>query len=207
MTTYNWPTAGKAFTPKTSELGPRPNQRASISSLSGAVQTTSLPGARWFARLGFPEHSYLERSALEGLLNRLSGMEHRLSLWDHRRPVPNGTCNLTGVTASAAAQFATSIVLNGCGNTRTLLAGDWFRVVIGSLFQLVQVSADATSSAGGVMTVEFRQMLRGAVAGGSAVVLDKPTALFILRDDDLVVPYGPSNLCPEFSVQLLEVFA
>jgi hypothetical protein len=75
--------------------------------------------------------------------------------------------------------------------------------------QLVQVVADFTATAGGVMTLTdgIRPMLRGSVAGASAVTLTRPSALFIVADDNLVIPYGPKDLCPEFTLQLREVFA
>jgi hypothetical protein len=159
--------------------------------------------------LDFPPHTYIERAQLEGFLTRLSGKEHRLSLWDHRRPTPRGTCNTGGVTASAAAQFASTVVLNGCGNSTTLLQGDWIGVTTSTGAQLLQVTADFTATVGGVMTLTdgVRPMLRGSVAGASAVVLTRPSALFIVDDDQLVIPYGPQNLCPDFTLQLREVFS
>ena len=208
MTTYTWPGSG-AFRQTLASVGFVQNQRISTSTLNGAVQTTGLPGARLRQTVTFPLQTAANRAQLEALLNRLSGAEHRLSLWDLVRPVPRGTCNRTGVTASAAAQFATSIVLNGCGANATLLAGDWFRVAVGSLQQVVQASADATANGSGVMTVEFRAMLRGAVAGSSAVVLDKPTALYIVppADGGLMVPRIVGGVGPEFTVDFLEMFS
>lgn len=209
MTIYAWPTSGKPFTPIRSSVGSRPNQRVSVSTLNGATQSVSLPGARWVAMLDFPVHTYPERSQLEGFLNRLSGMEHRLSLWDHRRPTPRGTCSVGGVTASAAAQFATTVVLNGCGVSTTLLQGDWIGLTTSTGAQVVQVTADFTATAGGVMSLTdgIRPMLRGSVAGASAVVLTRPSSLFLIEDEQLVIPYGPQNLCPEFTLQLMEVFS
>lgn len=159
--------------------------------------------------LDFPEHTYIERAQIEGFLTRFAGREHRLSLWDHRRPTPRGTCNVGGVTASAAAQFATTIVLNGCGVSTTLLQGDWFSVLTSTGTQLLQVTTDFTATAGGVMTLTdgVRQMLRGSVAGAAAVTLTRPSALFLIDDDQLTVPYGSQNLCPGFTLQLLEVFS
>lgn len=210
MTTYAWPSTGDAFMHASAAIGyVQQNQRLSVSTLNGAVQSTSLPGARLRQLISFPQHSYAVRAPLEALLNRLSGVEHRLSLWDLSRPVPRGTCNLSGVTVSTlASQFATTLLLAGCGNTTTLLAGDWLRVTTSTGAQLVQVMADATASAGGAMTVEVRAMLRGSVAAASAVVLDKPTALYLLREDDgLMVPRGAANNCPEFTAQFIETFA
>lgn len=207
MTTYTWPTSGTAFRAASMSWAQRHNSRVAVSSLNGATQTTSLPGMRWGLTIGFPPQSYAERAQVEAFFSRLSGLEHRARLHDLSRPQRRGTCALTGVTASAAAQFATGLTLNNCGASTTLLAGDWLSLPTASGTQLLQVVADATASAGGVMAVETRAMLRGAVAAGAAVTLDKPGALFILADAQLDIPRGGSNLCPPWSVTLTEVFA
>lgn len=208
MTTYSWPTTlAHPWLPKAQSWRQTHNNRVSVSSLSGATQTISLPGARWGVTLEWPDHSYAERASLEGFISRLSGREHRLSLWDLTRPQRRGTCNLTGVTASAAAQFATAMTLNGCGVSTTLKAGDWFAITTSTGSQLLQVVADATANASGVMAVEVRQMLRGSVSASAAVTLDRPAALFILTNPDFVIPRGGSNRCPGFLLDFVEVFA
>lgn len=207
MSTYTWPTSGKAFYLEGITISQRHNHRMSTSPLNGAIQTISLPGMRWGASLDFPKQTYAERAELEGWLSRLSGMEHRLALWDISRPVPRGNCNVSGVTASAASQFATSLTLNGCGASTTLKSGDWFKVPTATGAQLLQAAADATANGSGVATVEVRAMLRGAVSGGAAVTLDKPTALYILAQPEFGVPRGGAGICPPFSLELIEVFA
>lgn len=210
MTTYAWPGTGGAFRQASASIGFVQNQRISISTLSGAVQTASLPGARLRQLITFPLQASALRASLEGFLNRLSGMEHRVSLWDVARPRPRGTCNLSGVTCSGgAAQFATTMSLAGCGASTTLLAGDWLRVPLSTgLFQVLQVSADAQANGSGVMAIEFRAMLRASVAAAAAVVLDKPAALYVLREEDgLMLPRGVLGHGPEFTAQFIEVFS
>lgn len=209
MTTYTWPNTGGSFTMAALSLGFVHNQKMSVSSLNGAQQTVSLPGARLRLQATFPLQSYATRAPLEGFLNRLSGMEHRMAFYDLARPVPRGTCNVGGVTVSTlAAQFATSLVLTGCGASTTLLAGDWIKVTTSTGAQVVQVVADATASGGGVMTVEVRAMLRGSVAAASAVVLTQPTALYVLTESQgLFVPRAPGSIAPQFDAEFIEVFA
>ncbi len=205
MTTYTWPTTNKALLPQAQRWRQLHNNRASTSALSGYTQTLSLPGARWGLSMEFPAHTSVERRQLEGMLTRLSGMEHRALLVDFARLVPRGSCNLTGVTLGAnAAQFATSLVLAGCGASTTLLAGDWLGLSNG---QRVQVVADASANGGGAMTVEVRHPLRAALSSGAALVLDKPASLFILSEPTLDVPWGAANICPAFNVDFIEVFA
>ncbi len=207
MAIYTWPTGGRAFALTALTISQHHNQRANRSELSGAIQTVSLPGMRWGASLDFPVHTWDERADLEGFLTQLSGMEHRLELWDLARAQPRGTCNTAGVTASAAAQFASALTLNGCGANATLKAGDWLKLTTASGAQLLQVAADATANGSGVMTAQVRAMLRGAVTVGAAVTLTRASALFVLTEPTLGIPRGGGNTCPAFSIELIEAFA
>ncbi len=203
MAVYDWPD-DQTLSPREMTLGQRHNDRAKISSHNGSVQTTSLPGARWRWVLQWPNQAQATRLRLEGVLDKLSGLEHRLRLWDIKRPRPRGTCNISGVTLStAAAQFATTLVLAGCGASRTLLAGDWINP---GGFQLVRVVDDAVANGSGVMTVSVRHPLRYAIAAGASVVVEKPTSLFILESSDLAYPRQPGAVEPEMQVQMMEAW-
>jgi hypothetical protein len=206
MTTYAWP-AGEAFRPQRMEWGQIHNQRVSTSPLSGYTQTLSVPGMRWMVRMDFPVQTPAVRAQLEAFLTKLSGMEHRVQLWDFghgaRTGVPAGTINRTGVTVSGtAAQFATTMNLTGAGGTNTLLAGDKFSVN----GQLLTVVDDATAAAGNITGLNFRPMLRAAAVGGSAVTLIKPTALFVLNTTQLSFGRSPAVTEP-LSCEFIEVFA
>lgn len=205
MTIYAWPTT-RAFLPHTAQLRVIDNlQRTSESPLSGYTQTLSMPGARWGWDFDFGAHDQASRAKVEAYLLRLSGREHRVRLWDFKQPRPRGTINLGAVSlGAAAAQFATTLPLSGCGAGKTLLAGDWLAVATG---QLVRVVADAVADAGGLMTVEIRPMLRLALSSVSAVTLDSPTALFVRTEAGLTLPRSAGDAVPGFSVGFAEVFA
>lgn len=378
MTVYTWPDT-RAFQPQGQELRVVDNtQRTVESALSGYVQTSAMPGARWAWAFDMAPDSWADRAAVEAFLIRLSGRQHRTRIWDMRNPRPRGNIALTGVTlGAAAAQFATSLTLAGCrganavlggsfetdanadgladgwarysngvtgalsaslegtavehgaysqqcvaaglggGSTdrngvlqsgarvshmaggtvtlhatvagtaattlrlyaawkdsggtptggdifadlvasggvqtitvsglcpaaaatadiyayqlqgtggpcvflvdglrlvagasagsypgpATLLAGDWMGLTGG---QLVRVVAGATANDAGAMTVEVRHMLRAAVASGTAVTLDKPTALFVRTEAGLAMPRQPGLVDPGMSVEFVEVFA
>ena len=211
MSTYTWPdpTSAVAYAVTSQVWTLANNQRMAVSPLSGAVQTVGLPGARWKVTQEFPQHTYVERARLEAILLLCGGVEHRMKLWDFSRPAPRGTINLTGVTMSAAAQFANTVTLNGCGNATTLRAGDWIGVTTSAGFQCVQVmDGTATATSGGVMSsVTVRPALRGSVTAGAAVTLDKPMPLFVMSAPELAIPRGGSNICPPFSVDFIEVFS
>lgn len=204
MTIYTWPTTRAAVPREAQWHIVDPLQRSNTSPLSGYTQTVSMPGAKWGWTLEFGGQRSDVRQEVEAFLLRLSGMEHRVALWDLKRPRPRGTCNLAGVTlAATAAQFATTLQLAGCGSGRTLLAGDWLGLATG---QLVRVVASATADGSGAMTVEVRHMLRQAASAGSAVTLDKPTALYIRTEASLTMPRQPGRAEPGFSVGFEEVF-
>ena len=183
MTTYAWP-ATSHFIPESQVLQIFTNQEVHVSPESGYTQVQDNPGAKWGWDLGFSVLDPAELAEIEAYHIRLNGMQHVVSLYDFFRSVPRGTINLSGVTTSGiTAQFATTCTLANCGANKTLLAGDWFK--IGT--QLVMAAADATANGSGVMTVEFRHMLRAQVGAGSAVVLDKPTSTFRMADRNLSI--------------------
>lgn len=200
MSTYDWPTA-RAFQPREMALVVRHNQAQSVSALSGYTQTLSRPGARWGWRMQFSSNTLEERRQVEGYVLRLAGREHLVRLWDMRYPRPAGNCNLAGVTvASAAAAFARSMAIQGCGAGRQLLAGDWFSVN----GQLLRMAADATANGSGQMTIYFEHMLRAAVSPGAALVLDKPTSNYSLAASELEFPRIPGLSSAPFSLEFTE---
>ena len=204
MTTY---AVTSAWAAAHAELIQQHNSKSFQSSLNGSVQTGSLPGARWGWNITFPEQNIAVRSRIEALLTKLSGREHRLQLHDLSKPTPRGTINLSGVTAGAAAQFVSTMVLAGCGNTKTLLEGDWISVVTTGGVQIVMVTDDSTSDAGGNMSVNFRHPLRAAVSGGATVVTNAPVGLFVLSSPELSFPREAGFKCPQFSISFGEVFS
>ena len=202
MTTYTWPTG---YVPQTAALRTINNNRSNMAAESGVTQTVNRPGSRWGWSITMPPLSNDRRAAFEGFLARLGGMEHRVSVYDWQRPRPRGTCNTSGVTVSVTASaFATSVVLTGCGASKTLLAGDWIKFATG---QLCMVAADATANGSGVMTIEIRHALRAQVTSASAVTLVQPTALYILTESTLEMARQPGPVQPALGFDLVEVFA
>jgi hypothetical protein len=191
------------------ELGKLSATAELTSPINGSVYATGRLGDRWAVSVVFKANqTYAQRAVVEAFLLKLNGGEHKVSLWDFARDAPRGTVNTSGVTVStAAAQFADTITLAGMGATKTLLEGDWFRLVTATGNQLVMCTADVTSTAGGTATVSFTPRLRGAVAAASAVTLFAPTATFMLEPGQkLMSPRNPQGTCPEWGVNFVEVF-
>jgi len=200
---YAWP-AG--YVPATSRLVTQSNQGVSVSPLSGYVQTNTHPGSRWGWAIDMPAMLTASAAAFEAFIVKLQGREHRVQIYDFKRPAPRGTCNLSGVTVlSSASQFATSVVLTGCGASKTLLAGDWLSFAASG--QLCMVTDNATANGSGVMTVTIRHALRTSLSSGSGVQLDKPTALYILSDSRQEFMRSPGRTMPGMSFEFTEVFA
>jgi len=195
MTVYAWPFK-QGFIPEQMNWGAESRTISTESVLSGAIQTSGVPGKRWKVGMNIPASAYQDRAVrmeLEGFLDRLGGKEHRVTLWHMGRKgiggygYPKGTINQTGVTVSTTAnQFATSIVLTGCGANTTLKAGDFFSVN----GQLIMNPSDATADGSGVMTLPMITRLRMTAAATATVTLQRPTATFVLDSNTWTSGYG-----------------
>lgn len=130
MSIYDWPDnttdAGRILRPIGMRWGQRVNSRTSTSSLTGATQTTTLPGSRWTLSVDWPAQTWDDRAVVEAFLMRLAGQQNRVRAWDFARPQPRGTIATSGVTLGAAgAQFSSTLQLANC-RTDNLLLGAGF---------------------------------------------------------------------------------
>lgn len=200
MTTYAWP-SGREFHPVGFTWGVRDNSRSFVSELSGAMQTMGLPGTRWAVLMEFSNRTPDERARVEGFLARVR-QQHRIEMHRLDRPRPIGTINLAGVTLAApASAFASSISLAGCGAGSTIQAGS----MLGLGSQLLMVAQDAVADGAGAMTVHLTHMLRAAHTSGASVVLNKPTAQWILKTGDIDFARYKTLATP-LVVELMEAF-
>jgi hypothetical protein len=194
MTVYAWPLTD-GFVPEHFEFGGDPATLSEESVLNGGIQTSNVPGKRWTLSMVHPPALHDgTRAAIEGFLDRLNGQEHSVQFWHMQRKgiggwgYPRGTINQTGVTVKTnAAQFALAIEITGCGNAKTLAAGDMLSVN----GQLIMNPVELISSAGGDLTVPVSGMLRASALAGAAVTLVRPTAKFILSTPKWRSAYKP----------------
>lgn len=148
---------------------------------NAASQTAIFGPARWTCSLVSEERipNMAEAAAWRTLVLALNGRVNQLAVYDLLNPVPRGTAR-GAWTAAAAELGATSLQINmGPGQAgKTLLQGDFIGVNQDALHrQLLHVQADAVANGAGVITVAFMPPLVRDVAGGSAVVWDRPTCL------------------------------
>jgi len=154
------------------------NTQVTKSTFDGSVQTSELPGAKWHVSLTFPKQEPAAGRVLVAFLASLRGEAGRFYLHDHTLPTPRGTISGTPVV-SGAAQIGASIMTSGW--TGTLLAGD----MIGIGGELKMVTADVTGAGTTPVAVSFEPPLRNSPANGSAIVTNKPTAVFKLTGDNM----------------------
>lgn len=149
------------------------NQRVSAAPFGGSEQAVDLLNDRWLFSLELPPNNYANSAALEAFVAALRGQTNTANLYHLARPVPRGTMRGTLTLNAAAAQGASSIVVTGgVGQaSTTLLAGDLLGV--GGL--LLQVAADATANASGVITLSLVNRLRTALSSAAAVTWNQPT--------------------------------
>jgi hypothetical protein len=196
MAVFTWPSSGRGF--HAEEYVEEPEWDVEITfARNGRITTRSLPGMRWVATMKFADESMSElvsRRQLEAFLMKLRGGANRLAVWHLLTPAPLGTMRGTPVLASTAAAGAFSCTVTGEDGT-TLLRGD--RIGLGG--QRVMVTADAAIDG----VVEFEPALRNAVSGGTAVIWDKPTTTYVLRNPKLALPVRADKL-PGFAIELVE---
>lgn len=115
---------------------------------------------------------------------------------------PSGVSLWGGVAAGASF-----LILRGFNiGVEALLPGDKFTIG-GELKMVTAVSANGTTGVYGHVGVNFEPPLRAAVADGSAITLDKPTARFMLANPDWgmdMVGQFPDSASLE--LDLVEVF-
>jgi hypothetical protein len=148
---------------------------------TGASQVTVLAPPRRTCSLVSEERIPVlaQAAAWRSLIHALDGQVNQLAVFDLLQPAPRGTARGAWTSVATAAGATTlSINMGEDQANKTLLQGDWIGVNQGAVYrQLLHVQADAIANAAGLIAVSFKPALRVAVAGGVAVVWDRPTCL------------------------------
>lgn len=153
------------------------------SPLTGAVQTIGMPGTRWKMRISW-DNTVLtpaEAGIVKAGLAKLRGMANRVRVWNLAHPAPRGTA-LGNPYVFGAEQAGSQLVTAGwpASSTGLLLPGD----MIGVGGELKMVTDQVDSDANGRATVHFEPELRTSPSNGSALVLSRPTAVFISSQNE-----------------------
>jgi len=200
MANYNYPT-DRIFIPRSIIWSFRDNARVFESQLSGAIQSTSVPGTRWACSLIFDNHLPEDRAQIEGFFS-LIRRQNRIVMHRLDRPKALGTINSGGVLLnSALAQFGSIAVLKNCGANKLLKAGS----MLGIGSQLFMTAFDAISDGSGIMTVTLSIPSRLTHGADTAVTLDKPTAKWMYNSNGADFARSGQVATP-LTIDLVEVF-
>lgn len=200
MANYNYPT-DRIFIPRSIIWSFRDNARVFESQLSGAIQSTSVPGTRWACSLIFDNHLPEDRAQIEGFFS-LIRRQNRIVMHRLDRPKALGTINSGGVLLnSILAQFGSVAVLKNCGANKLLKAGS----MIGIGSQLFMTAFDAVSDGSGIMSVTLSIPSRASYTTNTAVTLDKPTAKWMYNSNGADFARSGQVATP-LTVDLVEVF-
>lgn len=197
MTTFAWP---PGWMPQTLAIALVPNLRTHQSPYTMDTQVIDLVASRWRMTFTMPEGKQATGPQYEAFFNALHGRANRVTLSHFLRPVPRGT--LRGGRLSLGVnvlQGANSINFGTDYPGATLLAGD----IVGMGGELLMVAADSTVGVDAYVTVPLVNRVRVARAVGFSLVLDHPTATFMMTSDVVPIQYGPGKR-DAFQVEFIE---
>jgi len=171
----DWPLA---LRPRTVEWGLAQSQASGRSAFDNSVQAVTLGAPRWVCSITTGTLRHDEVPAWEALIDQLDGAVNRVRLWDWRREGPLGPA--TGTPTVRVAALGNTLQTQGWAASVAglLRAGSYFGLGVGG--ELKRLVADASSDALGRATLSFRPPLRAMPVVGTALVLVRPTAKFVL---------------------------
>jgi hypothetical protein len=180
MPTIAWP-ATPAMRPESVEWSPAVlPEFISTSVFNQATQSAVLGAAYYVVKVTIGPRRRSEVPAWEAFIALFSDSRNRVQLWDWRWEAPRGLG--TGAPlVNGVGQTGPSIATDGWPATTAglLLPGDY----VGLSGQLRRVVAQVDSNGAGQATLTLDQPVRASPADNSAVVLVKPTSLFICTTD------------------------
>jgi hypothetical protein len=179
MTILTWPTLSRSGPPLL-DWSLISNTQSFASPLSGAVQTVEMPGARWAFAFSLNSLDAADAALWRAFMARLRGQSGRFYMWNMARQTPRGAATGAPVV-NGAGQTGTTVITSGWTPSVAgiLKAGDF----IGIGGELKMVVADATSDGAGAATLTIEPPLRASPPHASAIITQRPTAIFKLDED------------------------
>ena len=225
---YQWPAT---WAPNVFEMRVLPNAFTFTSTYSKTTQTIDFLGERWTVRIDLaPDSDPVLGAAREAFFDRLRGPVNLISVWNLRRPIPQGTLR---DTAGGNAQWKTNTGANATWQTSvpsaatwsyigptlfsamaqlsnilpicttpgtTVLAGD--QIGVGQLFRAM---ANATADATGLLAVEVLPRARTTIPISSTIICTKPTANFMLKSPAVPIVWHP-GMFDGATLELIEAY-
>lgn len=166
------------------------------------VQTLSLPGTFWHARLTFANLTRDKGQVMFAFVAEMQGMAGRVKLHDHAFVNP---AYASAPYVVGAGQVGRSLNIAGCAQGPFLPSGAYLQ--IGE--QLVVLTQAAAAGANGLCTLKFQPALRASPANGLPIIFNKPQAtMMFINDEQGMRRSSKTRVLSEFSLEFVEdVFA
>lgn len=167
----------------TSRFGIEWNTQTFTSPFTKAVQRVALGGARWTWTFSLPAMRRDRAAAWKQFADQLEGAANTFYGFDPDGVTPRGPARGTPLV-NGAGQTGSTLAIDGCAaNLLFLKAGDYFAVN----GEYKRATADATANGSGQATLYFKPALRNSPADNAAIVVDRPTCVMALADDQQAI--------------------
>lgn len=150
----------------------------SRSPFTGEPRVMDWGGRAWIFQLTFAINNLTMGPQWEAFFLRLKGKYGTFYFGDPKRRSPRGTMTGTPLV-NGVRQSGESLILDGAGNTKTLLAGDYFTLESNYYMNLVDATSDVS---GNITLTEVWPELRISPADNAAITLVNPTGVFRVLD-------------------------
>jgi len=168
------------------KFGPVTNTLAHTSRLNKTTQTVELSGNRWVLEATIREDEAIGE-AWSAFLAECDGPAGRFHAGDPRRMTPRGAVGASAPLVKGGPQTGKSLITDGwdLSVTGIMLKGDMFAFDLPTTGRsLHKMIADANSDALGNVTLNFRPVIRESPADNAAVIIQNPTCVMRLIDDN-----------------------
>ncbi len=177
------------------------------SPLIASAQTLDRGGLKWGLTYNYTNISGAKRGALMGLLARLRGQAHRLSVpvYDNpKRGAYGGTPLVLG-----GSQTGSQLLFDGASNVSNWIrAGDYFSVVVNGEHELKMCTVDLNTSGGGG-TLDFEPRLRASPLNNAAIRVGDggpiPEGIFVMQNSNVGWSSRPFQSTSELSQIVLQM--
>lgn len=192
------------ITPEFQDFGIVYNTQISTSSLSGAIQTVELPGARWKGSIGFSDMTPAESASLKAFLLELRGSSGTFFYGDLTHTTPFNSVTGTATIDSASTARILRVTLGT--SSPALSTGDYIQVGTDDSRELKMIIT-STLVSGDTYDLVIEPMVRRTDYVGLTVVYTEPKGVFMLTSSDQASWGSRSKaLLSDINLDFVEIF-
>lgn len=155
-------------------------------------------GDYWTASLTFENLREDEQRAMTAMLGQLGGMVGTINVPTFKR---YRTDNIGTPTVFSATRLTKGIVLQGVSPSAKVFSKGDYITILGELFE---VTADATSTTEGLVTVNVNKFIRATISAGTAIEYQTPYCTMRLTDSKSGLSY--TTIFGSTTVAFMEAF-